>query len=226
MELVLPGLLRADEVAILHALLVDAPFTSGLDTAGALAARIKHNLQLDDGAPAARRATELVLAALRRSPTFTAAAMPRATTQPRVNRYQAGMRYGPHVDHGLMGSADGGGRLRGDLSATLFLSAPEAYDGGELVIIEPAGERRFKLGAGDLLLYQASTIHRVEPVTRGTRDAVILWIESLVASAAQRAILFTLDRAILALASRDPDAPELLAFSATYHNLLRSWAVT
>lgn len=222
----IPGVLRDDELATLRALLATAPFRSGLDTAGAMSARIKHNLQLDAASPAARQVFDVVLAALRRSATFVAAALPRATSEPRVNRHEPGMFYGPHVDHGLMGAPGGAGRLRSDVSATLFLSDPDRYEGGELVIVEPTGERMFKGAAGDLLLYPSTTIHRVAPVTRGTRDAVILWVESLVARADQRELLFQLDQAIAGLAARVPEAPELLALSAVYHNLLRQWAVT
>jgi len=221
MPLVLRQILTTQELLSLGAKLEGAEFASGLETAGPLSARVKRNLQLPATTPLAREVIDVVTRALRRSRAFHAAALPHALSEPRVNRYELGMSYGAHVDHGLMGGAT---PLRSDLAVTLFLSEPDTYDGGELIIDDDGAPRSFKLPAGDLVLYPASTIHRVETVRRGTRHAVILWVQSMIASASHRRILLDLERVLATLIERDPDADEVVTLSAVYHNLLREWA--
>jgi PKHD-type hydroxylase len=217
----LRDILAPVEIAEIASQLEAATFVDGLETAGRLAARVKRNLQLPQTDERGRNASTLVRRALGRSKAFLAAALPKALSEPRFNRYELGMEYGDHVDHALMGLDGKGPVMRSDLAATLFLSDPTGYDGGELVI---GGHERVKLPAGDMALYPASTIHRVEPVTRGRRDAAILWIQSTVRTERQRELLRQLDLAVTALAERDPSAREVVALSAVYHNLLREWA--
>ncbi len=191
-------------------------FRDGRATAGAFARTVKANLQADPAA--ARGIVDFVVARLRADPVVQAAAWPRQIGAVMITRSDTGMGYGPHVDNALLG--EGTGRLRGDLAFTLFLSEPEAYDGGELVIMAADGERRFKPPPGGLVLYPASTIHRVETVTRGSRLAVVGWIESSVRAQSQRDILF--DLANLRASLSDP--AQILILDKAISNLLRAWA--
>lgn len=215
---VVTDLLSADELARVRDLLVGGDWSNGAATAGPQARRIKHNNQLDPGCAAAREAGAIVLAALERSPLFVAAALPARILPPTFSRYAPGQGYGPHVDNALR--LEGGGRLRADVSATLFLSAPEEYDGGELVIEDGAASQRVKLPAGALVLYGSTFIHQVAPVTSGTRLAAVIWAESLVRDSAARDMLFELDTTIQTLG----DHPSALRLTGVYHNLLRRWA--
>ena len=220
--LAIPGILSGDDVARVRALIDDADWTDGNATSGHQSARAKHNTQLAEDSAAARTAGEIVLDALGRSPLFVAAALPLKVYPPLFNRYQAGDAFGTHVDTAIRIRRGSDFRIRSDLSATLFLADPADYDGGELVIEERAG---VKLSAGDMILYPASTLHRVEPVTRGTRMASFFWIQSMVRSDADRAILFELDTAIQTLTTEyGGGEPELVRLTGVYHNLLRKWA--
>lgn len=215
---VVTDLLNADELARVRDLLADGDWRDGAATAGAQARRIKHNDQLDPGCAAAREAGAIVLAALERAPLFVTATLPARILLPTFSRYVPGQGYGPHVDNALR--LEGGGRLRADVSATLFLSPPDAYEGGELVIEDGAASQRVKLAAGALVLYPSTHIHHVTPVTRGTRLAAVIWAESLIRDAAARDMLFELDTAIQTLG----DHPSALRLTGVYHNLLRRWA--
>ncbi len=220
----LPQVLNADELAQAQALLAAAAWVDGRPTAGVQAATVKHNQQLPaDGQPAlALRA--LVLAALDRHALFFSAALPRRVLPPMFNRYAgAHNHYGPHVDQAIR-HAGGGVRLRTDLSCTLFLTPPEAYDGGELVIEQGLATQRVKLPAGDALLYPGSSVHRVEPVTRGERLASFFWIESMVRRDDQRQLLFDMDLALMRLRQRHGEDADAVSLTGTYHNLLRLWA--
>ena len=220
------ALLPADTVRDMRTLLDTAPWVDGRGTAGAQAAQVKRNEQLDPVAEPARRLRRIVLGALDSSPEFLAAALPRKVFPPRFNRYGGTLdRYGPHVD-GAIRFGDGGARVRTDLSCTVFLSEPHAYDGGELCIRTPAGEQRVKLPAGHAVLYPGTHVHEVTPVTRGHRLAAFFWVESLVRGAEQRAVLWELDRALTALRARHGESDETVALTGTYHNLLRLWADT
>ena len=225
MLLKLPDILTADELRAVRALLDAAAWDDGRSTAGEQAAAVKRNQQLPPQDEAARQARALVLRALDRSALLFSAALPRRVLPPMFNRYAgASNRYGDHVDQAIRQLGDGGERLRTDLSCTLFLSAPDDYDGGELVIREPGGEQRHKLPAGHLLLYPSTSVHRVEPVTRGARLAAVFWIESMVRSAEQRQLLFELDLNVVKLREQQGESGVAVGLTATYHNLLRMWA--
>jgi len=212
--LVIPNVLHPDELARVRALLEDGPWVDGAATAGARARRVKNNDQLGAG-PESAEAGRIVRAALERSALFTAAALPARVLAPTFSRYAPGQGYGDHVDNALR--QDGVGRLRADLSVTLFLSAPEDYEGGELVIGGAA--QAWKLPAGAALLYPATSVHRVEPVTRGMRLAAVTWVQSLVRDGEARALLFEMDGAIRALG----DHPSAVRLTGVWHNLLRRW---
>jgi PKHD-type hydroxylase len=215
------GLLAQEELDQLNRQLAGLAFEDGRLSAGVDAQRAKNNLQLRmDTEPRARPLAEAVVRALDRSPLFFAAALPHRYSAPFFNRYEAGMTYGDHVDNALMGPD----RVRSDLSVTVFLTRPEDYDGGELVIEEAFGLQRIKLAAGSAVVYPGTSVHRVEPVTRGARQAAILWVESMVRDEARRRILFDLDRAINSLRTRQADMPEVGLLVASYQNLLRQWA--
>jgi PKHD-type hydroxylase len=224
----LKNILRAEEIAAARALLADdAPWIDGRSSAGAQAAERKNNEQLAQDSAQAAQLRELVLAAVQRDPLFISAALPRKIFNPLFNRYGGGSNhYGAHVDGAVLHSRHPPQWVRTDLSCTLFLSEPGEYDGGELVMREPQGERRVKLAAGDLVLYPGTTLHEVTPVTRGARIASFFWIESMVRSGEQRQLLFEMDMALLKLRQRGEDDPAVVQLTGTYHNLLRMWADT
>ena len=201
-----------------------AEWADGRGSAGYLSRAVKHNSQLPDNDPTARRLGDLVLAALEQNPTFVAAALPLKVVPPLFNRYAGGQSYGAHIDGAIRPVAGTRHRVRTDLSATLFLSDPDSYAGGELMIRDTFGERAVKLGAGDLVLYPGTSVHRVEPVTSGVRLAAFFWIQSMVRDAARRTLLFELDGAIQRLAKDVPGHATLVDFAGVYHNLLRRWA--
>lgn len=216
----------ADEVAALRATLDGLPWHDGAITAGSLGRTVKHNRQADEDAAAEAGLVAQVLRRLRATPRFVSAALPKRFYPPRFNRYGIGESYGAHVDGAVMRLPDSEELVRTDLSATLFLSAPDSYDGGVLEVDTRFGVQEVKLDAGDLVLYPANSLHRVTPVTRGERVASFFWIESLVHDTDARATLFDLDEAIQALTpERAPGDPILLALSGVYHNLLRLHAV-
>lgn len=218
------GLLDAGQLAALGALLRQAAWEDGRATAGFQSARVKRNLQLPQGSDAARQAGELVVRALERHPDFISAALPRHVYPPLFNRYEAGMSFGPHVDNAVRQVPGTHHRLRIDVSATLFLSPSEDYDGGELVIEDTFGAHEIKLTAGDMIVYPASSLHRVRPVTRGARVAAFFWVQSMVRDDGGRTLLFELDAAIRELTASGADEGALLRLTACYHNLLRRWA--
>lgn len=220
-------LLKPDELAQAQALLATAPWQDGRATAGAQAAGVKNNEQIPRDSEAARALQSLVTQALERSADFLSAALPKRLLPPMFNRYAgAHNAYGDHVDQAVRYHPSSGQAIRTDLSCTVFLSSPGDYDGGELVIDDAAGPRAFKLPAGDALLYPATTVHRVEPVTRGARLAGFFWVESLVRGGEHRQLLFGMDRALTSLRERHGESPETVALTGTYHNLLRLWADT
>jgi len=184
---------------------------------------VKSNLQLPQDQTVAREAAELVLQALERSTLFMSAALPRHVYPPLFNRYESGMSFGNHIDNALRQVPGTPHRLRTDLSATVFLSAPHEYDGGELAIEDTFGAHSVKLEAGDLVLYPASSVHRVEPVTRGARMAAFFWVQSMVRDDGARSLLFELDTAIRELAAKAADRDCLVRLTSCYHNLVRRW---
>ena len=224
MLITIPGVLTAEQVAACTTRLAQASWADGRESAGYLALGAKNNAQLPDADPIARELGDTILRALEKNPLFFAAALPLKVLPPLFNRYAGEQAYGRHIDGAIRPVAGTHHRLRTDLSATLFLSAPESYDGGELVIQDPLGERAVKLAAGDLFLYPASSVHRVTPVTRGVRLAAFFWIQSMVRDATQRSILFQLDSSIQRLAKDVPGHASLVDLAGVYHNLLRAWA--
>ncbi len=218
----IPDLLDAGQLAAVRRLLEDAPFVDGRLSAGMAARPVKRNEELD---PADRRIEALnriVMGALTRHPLYLSAALPHRVAVPFYARYRPGMAYGEHVDDPVMGPP--GGRYRSDVSVTVFLNAPEEYEGGELLIHTPFGEQRVKLPAGHALLYPASSRHRVAEVTRGERLVAVTWVQSLVRDPARREVLFELDRAREALLRADPTAEPARRVQAAYANLVRMWA--
>jgi PKHD-type hydroxylase len=217
-------LLNDAELARCREAHAQATWTDGAATAGFQSTRVKHNMQLPEGSAAARSLGALILDALDRSPLFTSAALPARVFPPLFNRYEPGCEFGNHVDNAIRQVRVSGHRVRTDISATLFLSEPEDYDGGELVVDDTYGAHSVKLPAGHLVLYPATSLHRVEPITRGARIASFFWIQSLVREDAQRALLFDMDMAIVKLREQVGDSAELVSLTGVYHNLLRRWA--
>jgi PKHD-type hydroxylase len=183
---------------------------------------VKNNRQLDEDDPLALQAGALVLEALSHHPLFAAAGLATCISAPLFNRYAGGEAYSDHVDGAIRPLAKG--RMRADLSATLFLTDPASYDGGELMIAAPGGEHAVKLAAGDMILYASGARHRVTPVTRGERTAAVIWIQSLVRDPQQRGMLFELDQTIQGLRAENAAPPHVLALTGLYHNLLRLWS--
>jgi PKHD-type hydroxylase len=186
---------------------------------------VKHNLQVDERSPVAAELGQLVVAALERNPLFISAALPSEVYPPMFNRYdaEASMHFGNHVDGSVRLVPGTGRKIRTDISATLFLTPPEGYDGGELVIEDTYGTQRVKLPAGDLILYPATSTHQVTPVTRGSRLASFFWVQSMVRDDAQRALLFDLDMSIARLSRDAAGHPSLVTLTGCYHNLVRMW---
>ncbi|MET4568311.1 Fe2+-dependent dioxygenase [Rhodanobacter soli] len=225
MLLHIPDVLSREQVMQMRAMLDAADWTDGRETVGAQGAQVKRNQQLPDASPLRQQLGQLVLAALARNPLYHAAALPLRTLSPRFNRYQGGGQYGFHVDGAVMAlSSDA--QLRSDVSCTLFLSEPDEYDGGELIVNDTYGEHEVKLPAGDLIVYPSSSLHRVTPVTRGARVAAFFWVQSLIRDDSRRRLLFELDASIQRLTQGGADAASLLQLSGVYHNLLRQWAET
>jgi PKHD-type hydroxylase len=216
--------LTTQQVADAREVLERADWVDGRVTAGHQSARAKHNQQLPEDSAAARRLGEAVVAALQAHPLFVAAALPLRVFPPLFNRYEGGQAFGTHVDNAIRQVPGTPHRLRTDLSATLFLSAPDTYDGGELVVEDTYGVHSVKLPAGHLVLYPASSLHHVRPVTRGVRLAAFFWIQSMVRDDGERTLLFDLDSAIQELSREQPDHPSAVQLIGVYHNLLRRWA--
>ncbi|MCK8785195.1 Fe2+-dependent dioxygenase [Roseomonas sp. NAR14] len=220
-----PEVLTQEEVAYCRHRLEQSAWVDGGATAGEQAAKIKHNLQIPEDAPVARELGEIVLRALSRSALFTTAALPYRVYPPMFNRYDVGMDFGAHVDNAIRLVAQAGIRIRTDVSTTLFLTDPGDYDGGELVVQDTYGTQEVKLPAGDMVVYPATSLHRVNPVTRGSRWSSFFWSQSMVKDNGQREQLYTLDMGIIQVRQDLPDDhPGVLALTSTYHNLLRRWA--
>lgn len=223
MLLHIPEVLTADQVAHIRQRLHAADWTDGRETVGAQGAKVKRNLQLPDSSPLREELAREVLKALARHPLYHAATLPLRTLPPRFNRYEGGGEYGFHVDGAVM-ALPNGEQLRSDISCTLFLAAPDDYDGGELIVSDTYGEHEIKLPAGDLIVYPSSSLHRVLPVTRGARLAAFFWVQSLVRDDARRRMLFELDASIQTLTHTGANADAVLQLTGIYHNLLRQWA--
>lgn len=226
MMLTIPQLLGADQLLQCRQALLQAEWTDGRGTAGHQAARAKHNLQLPQDSPVAGQIGGLIVEALGRNPAFVSGALPLKVLPPRFNRYESGGHYANHIDSAILSVGNSGHRIRSDISATLFFSEPADYDGGELIVEDSYGSHSVKLPAGHLVLYPSSSLHRVTPVTRGTRLAAFFWVQSLVREDSQRRLLLDLDRAIQSLTPAQPTHPALSQLTGVYHNLLRRWSQT
>jgi len=224
MLLQIPDVLTAEEVAKARQTLDQAEWVDGRVTAGHQSARAKDNMQLPEGSPAARELGQTVLAALQSHPLFITAALPLHVFPPLFNRYQGGQSFGTHVDNSIRQVPGTSHRIRTDLSATLFLSGPEEYDGGELVVEDTYGVHAVKLPAGHLVLYPSTSLHHVRPVTRGARICSFFWIQSMIRDDGQRTLLFDLDAAIQGVDRDLPGHPSAVQLTGIYHNLLRQWA--
>ena len=220
----IPKILSPEQVAHCRETLEKADWADGRNTAGYLSQRVKDNEQVPDMHPVGRKLGEMILTILEKHPLFTSAALPLKLVPPLFNRYTGNQNYGSHVDGAIRPIAGTPYRVRTDLSATLFLTAPEDYDGGELVVEDTFGPRSIKLPAGDMVLYPGISVHHVEPVTRGTRLASFFWIQSMVRDDNQRTMLFNLDTSIQALGRDVPQHPAVVQLAGIYHNLLRLWA--
>jgi PKHD-type hydroxylase len=219
-----PVLLTAQEVAQCRSVLASSQWVDGKVTAGAQSAGAKHNLQIPETSKEARELGEMILQKLGRNEVFTSAALPLRVFPPLFNRYDAGMKFNTHIDNSIRFVSHTPIRVRTDLSATLFLTEPEEYDGGELVIEDSYGEQQVKFAAGDMVLYPGTSRHRVNPITRGSRWASFFWIQSMVRDDGQRALLFDLDTAIQSLRKKNGESLEAIQLTGVYHNLVRRWA--
>jgi PKHD-type hydroxylase len=216
-------LLSPDEVNLFRDRLAEAAWVDGRATAGEQSALAKRNLQVPEDSATARELGETILAALGRNPTFVSAALPLRVFPPLFNRYDEGMGFDTHVDNTIRFA--GPVRFRTDLSATLFLTDPADYGGGELIVEDSYGEHAVKLPAGDMILYPASSLHRVAPITRGSRCASFFWVQSMIRADAQRSLLYELDNAIQGLSIQVGQGdPAVVSLAGTYNNLLRMWA--
>lgn len=224
MLLQIANVFSAQEAAKIRHALEHADWADGKTTAGYQSAKAKHNLQLAEGHPLGREIAELMVQRLWQHPLFISAALPEKLYPPLFNCYQGGGHFGFHIDNAVRQVPGSAERVRTDLSATLFFSEPESYDGGELVIQDTYGNHRVKFAAGDLVLYPGTSLHKVEPVTRGARISAFFWIQSLIRSDEKRTLLFNMDQAIQKLNQDVPEHPAIIDLTGTYHNLLRQWA--
>ncbi|TPW35027.1 Fe2+-dependent dioxygenase [Oecophyllibacter saccharovorans] len=225
MMLHIPDVLSREEVNGLRARLARAEWEDGRLTAGAQSGSVKNNLQIAPGSALGRELSTFLLRKLGTNPLFNSAVLPLRLVPPLFNRYDEGMFFGAHVDNALRPIPGSGQRVRTDVSSTLFLSEPEEYDGGELVLYGPSEEKAVRLPAGHMIVYPTRALHAVTPVTRGSRIGAFFWSQSTIRSQEHRAILFDLDQSIQALTQREgPKSSEVLRLTNVYHNLLRSWA--
>jgi PKHD-type hydroxylase len=220
----IPEILTSDQVTKARQILDRAEWVDGRITAGHQSARAKENMQVPEEHPAARQLGEMVLAALGKNSLFISAALPSKVFPPLFNRYQPGQSFGTHVDNAIRQVTGTPHFVRTDLSATLFLSEPDEYEGGELVVEDTYGVHKVKLPAGHLILYPSTSLHHVSPVTKGARIASFFWIQSMVRDDGERTLLFDLDLAIQRLNGDLPDHPSTVQLTGVYHNLLRRWA--
>jgi PKHD-type hydroxylase len=218
------GLLDAETARNLRErLLASQDWVDGRLTAGHRGVQVKRNAQIAEGSVIAREIGAVILEALQRQPLFISAALPATVYPPLFNRYDSDMHYGAHVDGAVRQLPGAARKLRTDVSGTLFLTSPEDYDGGELVVEDTYGAHSVKLPAGDLVLYPSTSLHRITPVTRGTRVASLLWVQSMVRDDARRALLFDMDMAIIRLGRDHPGHESIMQLTSAYHNLLRMW---
>jgi len=224
MLVTIPDVLTSEEVTHIRRVLENTPWVDGRATAGDQAVVVKNNLQVPLDAPEAQDLGQIILRALGRNPTFTTATLPLRVLPPMFNRYDVGMTFGAHVDNSIR-TLPSGQRLRTDVSTTLFLTPPEDYEGGELVVHDTYGVHKVKLPPGHMVVYPATSLHSVTPVTRGSRWSAVFWTQSMVKDDWQRHMLYDLDMAIIRTRSLLPDDdPAVTTLMAHYHNLLRHWS--
>ena len=224
MLLQIPAVIPADQALEFRSRIDAARWVDGRTAAGHQSAGAKYNEQLPEDSADMRDIGNAIVEALGRNQLFFSATLPRQVLPPRFNRYREGMTFGNHVDGAIVGNPATGQRLRSDISATLFLTRPEDYDGGELLIEDTYGTHRVKLNPGDMVIYPSTSLHRVEPVTRGARISSFFWIQSMVRDDGKRTLLFDLDMSIVRLTRDHPGDPAIMSLLGTYHNLLRMWA--
>lgn len=224
MLLAIPEVLTSEQVSRARRVLENAQWVDGCVTAGHQSARAKDNLQIPEDHPTARQLGEMVLDALGKNALFISAALPQRVFPPLFNSYSGGQSFGTHVDNAIRSITGTPHRIRTDLSATLFFTHPEEYGGGELIVEDTYGTHSVKLPAGHMILYPATSLHHVRPVTRGARISSFFWIQSMIRDDGKRSLLFDLDIAIQRLNRDVPEHPSAVQFTGVYHNLLRQWA--
>ncbi|MFT4176621.1 MAG: Fe2+-dependent dioxygenase [Luteolibacter sp.] len=224
MILHIPDVLTPEETKQARALLDAADWTDGKATAGHIAIKVKDNEQLHPEHPVARQLGDQIIRALSTNPLFMSAALPLHFLPPMFNRYAGGQHYGTHVDGSIRQIPGTGQRIRTDLSCTLFFADPDEYDGGELIIEDTYGSKSVKLPAGHMILYPATSLHQVTPVTRGARISSFFWLQSLIRDDQRRSLLFDMDVAIQRMSLDHPDHSSVVSLTGVYHNLLRQWA--
>lgn len=224
MLLAIPEVLTSEQVSRARRLLESAQWIDGRVTAGHQSARAKDNLQIPEDHPAARELGDMILDALGKNALFISAALPQRVFPPLFNSYSGGQSFGTHVDNAIRSITGTPHRIRTDLSATLFFTHPEEYDGGDLIVEDTYGTHSVKLPAGHMILYPATSLHHVRPVTRGARISSFFWIQSMIRDDGKRSLLFDLDVAIQRLNRDVPEHPSAVQFTGVYHNLLRQWA--
>jgi len=221
----IPNLLTPQQVKYAREKLDTVNWADGAATAGVMAKKVKRNRQIDQSYPIGREIGQMILNALSSNETFMNAAQPLKVMPPKFNRYEGGEHYGAHIDNAIMDIAGSGGlRLRADLSMTVFFSEPEEYDGGELRVLDTYGHQAIKLPAGHAILYTATSLHEVTPVTRGTRTSSFFWIQSMIRDDTRRSMLYDLGQVIYSLAATHPDHPSVSGFLGHYHKLLQHWS--
>lgn len=226
MLLHIPQVLNIQELTELQALMRKAAWTDGKVTAGTQSAQVKRNIQLPETCVEAEQARAIVLKALSRNPLFFSAVLPKKVYPPLFNQYQQGMDFGGHIDNAVRTHAPTATHVRTDVSSTLFLSDPDSYEGGELVVEDTYGTQRVKLPAGDMVVYPGTSLHHVTPVKSGARVACFFWTQSMVRDDAQRTLLFDMDAAIATLREQVGDNAAVIRLTGNYHNLIRMWADT
>ena len=225
MLVTIPDVLTKEELAYIRQVLEGTPWVDGRTTAGDQAGLVKNNLQVPVDSEAARELSQIVMRALGRNPTFSSAALPLHVLPPMFNRYDEGMTFGAHVDGSIRVVPGTGMRIRTDVSSTLFLTPPEDYDGGELVVHDTYGVHQVKLPAGHMVVYPATSLHSVNPVTRGSRWGSFFWTQSMIKDDWRRHMLYDLDMSIINIRSRLPDDdPAVVGITSHYHNLIRHWS--
>lgn len=224
MIIIIPDVLTADQVAYARNLLDNAEWVDGRVTAGHQSAKVKDNAQIPENHPAAREVGGMILKALEQNPLFISAALPLKVFPPLFNRYAGGQSFGTHVDNAIRQVPGTGLRIRTDLSSTLFFSDPDEYDGGELCVEDVYGIKQVKLKKGQMVLYPATSLHHVKPVTRGARVSSFFWIQSMIRDDGHRTLLFDLDSSIQQISREHPDSKTPVQLTGIYHNLLRQWA--